>query len=78
MIKKHNWIKYGRQEIKCELKLLDESNKKLDFFRFSTSDKISQRRIGSILKSYGIDFHKVSKEDEKNEIARAIKEDLGL
>ena len=77
-IKKHNWIKYGKNKsIICEIKLLDESNRRLDFFRFSTSDKNSQRTVGNILKSsYGLTFQKFNKEDEDREVQRAMKEDL--
>ncbi len=75
--KKHNWTKYQNKAAICEIKLLDESNRRLDFFRFNTSDKNSQRSIGGILKnSYGINFQKTSKEEENKEIQRAIKEDL--
>ena len=75
--KKHNWIKYKDKGAICEIKLLDESNKRLDFFRFNISDKNSQRSIGVILKnSYGINFQKISKEEENREIQRVIKEDL--
>ena len=78
-IKKHNWTKYGKNKgIICEIKLLDESNRRLDFFKFNISDKNSQRSIVGILKSsYGINFQKTNKEDENKEIKRAMKEDLG-
>ena len=75
--KKHNWTKYQNKVAICEIKLLDESNRRLDFFRFNTSDRNSQRTVGNILKSsYGISFQKISKEEEKKEIQRAMKEDL--
>ncbi len=76
-IKKHNWIKYGNKVAICEIKLLDESNRRLDFFRFNISDRNSQRSIGGILKnSYGISFQKTNKDEENKEIQRIIKEDL--
>ena len=77
-IKKHNWVKYGESNgTICEIKLLDELNRKLDFFRFNTLDKKAQRMVGSILKnSYGINLQKNNKEEEKIEIQKIIKEDL--
>lgn len=80
MFKKHDWTKYGKKnDTTCEIKILDESDRKLDFFKFNTSDKNSQRRIGNILKSsYGIVFQKFSKEEEEKETKRAMKEDLGF
>ena len=78
-IKKHIWTKYGTKAITCEIKLLDENKKKLDSFRFNTTDKNAQRSIGNILKgSYGISLQKISKEDEAKEVQRVIREELGM
>ncbi len=79
VIKKHNWTKYGNKVAICEIKLLDESNRRLDFFTVNISDKNSQSSIGGILKnSYGIGFQKTNKAEENREIQRVIKEDLGF
>ncbi len=85
-MRKHNWNRYnptrkGKNNpgTMCEIKIMDEDDKRLDFFKFSISDKNSQRTIGNILKfSYGISFQKTNKDEENREVQRIIKEDLGL
>lgn len=55
--KKHNWTKYNFGGTRCFLELKDESNRKIDFFSWSTSDKNSEKKIGRILKEkYGINL----------------------
>lgn len=53
--KKHDWIKYGRQGMKCEIRVFDEDNRQLDIMKWMASDKNAERRIFTILKNgYGI------------------------
>ena len=55
--KKHNWLNYGRSGMTAELKILDENNRRIDFFRWSPSDKKSERNVVSLLKrKYDIGF----------------------
>ncbi len=72
--KKHNWNNYRQlsNSIQVELKVLSEDNKKLDFFRWSTSDKNSEDNIFRIIKKkYGIMDNLEKKENNKKK-----KEDL--
>lgn len=55
VFKKHNWIKYGDHGMKVEIKILDEDNRTIDFFRWITSDKKSEKNVLSLLTTkYGI------------------------
>ena len=77
--KKHNWLKYGRRGMKCEITVNDEDNRRLDFFRFQISDKNAERNIGSILKrNYGINFSPEIKSNDSINIKKLMKEDLGI
>lgn len=77
--KKHNWVKYGKRGIKCEVKVLDEDDRRLDFFRFSIQDKKAEKNVGNILKSsYGINFSSQIKKKEPIDIKKIMKEDLGI
>lgn len=64
--KKHNWINNNRKGMKVELKVLDEDNSTLDFFRWISSDKKTSKRISNILnKTYGINLS-TTKESRKS------------
>ncbi len=82
--KKHAWFRYGKNKGEiCEIIIRDLTRRKLDFIRIDTSNKNSLNSASRILKSsYGILFRKLSdiemKEEEKIEVQRAMKEDLGF
>ncbi len=68
--KKHNWNPYRtlRNGMQVELKILSEDNKKLDFFRWSTSDKNAEDNILRIIrKKYGIMEGKKNKNNQIRE-----------
>jgi len=68
--KKHNWNNYGELSgnIQVELKILSEDNKRLDFFRWSTSDKNAENNILRIIKKkYGIMEGKKNKNNQIRE-----------
>lgn len=77
--KKHSWMKYGRTGMKCEIKVFDQDNKKLDFFKFVATDEKSKIHILSTLKRvYGINFTSTIKEKDSINIKKIMKEDLGI
>lgn len=77
--KKHNWVKYGRKGMKVEVKVLDEDNRTLDFFRWASSDKNTERRIGDLLKKkYQINLNpEIKPTDSINEMKSILKRDFG-
>ena len=84
VIKKHTWFRYGKNKGEiCEIIIRDLTRRKLDFFRVDTSNQNSLDSASRILKSsYGILFRKLNevekKEEEKIELQKAMKEDLGF
>ena len=72
--KRHNWINYRRQGIICEIKVLDEDNRKLDFFKFHINDKNSEKKITEILKKkYALNLKpEVKTEDSINNLNKNI------
>lgn len=67
-LKKHNWLTYGRKGNLIEITIKDEVGTKLDFFRTTSQDKKSVKKIAKIIKDkYGFDLKpEIKPEDSIN------------
>ena len=66
MIKKHNWMKYGRSGEIVEIKIKTFEGKDLDFFRCNNPEDFNQV-MGILQRKYGYGSQK-NEEDMKKEI----------
>jgi len=79
VFKKKSWMKYGSQGMKCEIKIFDENDSKLSFFKFQVQDKKAKNEVLSILKrAYGLNLSSSKKENDKLDVKKIMKEDLGV
>lgn len=62
-MKKHNWMKYGRQGEKIILTIRDFSEKKLEEFKCN-DEKSYQRAVKAIKEKYGWEFKSDLKEEK--------------
>lgn len=67
MIKKHNWMRYGRSGEIVEIKIKTFEGKDLDFFRCNNQEDFKQV-MGILQRKYGYGTESRNEEDIKKEI----------
>lgn len=81
-IKKHNWVQYGRYGEIIELKLLDSSGHKIDFFRCNDEEqfrnvlRIVERKIGWKIRPEISKENSINRENELKKEKDWLEEDF--
>lgn len=71
MIKKHNWMKYGRSGEIVEIKIKTFEGKDLDFFRCNNPEDFNQI-MGILQRKYGYGQEKRNEEEINREVQEEI------